>query len=44
MDYSKNFNKSNFKLELMTDKRFIISKYLKRIKKFNQLERIIFCY
>ena len=42
MDYSKNFNKSNFKLELMTDKRFIISKYLKRIKKFNQLERIYF--
>ena len=39
---SKNFNISNFKLELMSDKRFKIRRYINRIKNFNQLERIYF--
>ena len=39
---SKNFDLSNFKLEIMNDKRFKIKKYLKIIKEFNHLERIYF--
>ncbi len=39
---SKNFNISNFKLEIMNDKRFKIKRYLNRIKSFTQLERIYF--
>ena len=39
---SKNFNISNFQLEIMSDKRFKIKKYFKRIKEFNHLERIYF--
>lgn len=38
----KNFEIKNFQLELMNDKRFKIIKYIKRIKKFNHLERIHF--
>ena len=39
---SKNFDTSNFKLEIMDDKRFKIRRYLNRIKNFNHLERIYF--
>ena len=39
---SKNFDISNFQLEIMSDKRFKIMNYLKRIKEFNSLERICF--
>ena len=39
---SKNFDISNFKLEIMNDKRFKIKRYLNRIKNFNHLERIYF--
>ena len=39
---SKNFDISNFQLEIMDDKRFKIKNYLKRIKEFNDLERIYF--
>ncbi len=40
--FSKNLNISNFKLEIMNDKRFKIKRYLNRIKNFTQLERIYF--
>lgn len=39
---SKNFDISNFQLEIMNDKRFKIKNYLKRIKEFNDLDRIYF--
>ena len=39
---SKNFDISNFKLEIMNDKRFKIRKYLNKIKNFTHLERIHF--
>ena len=39
---SKNFDISNFKLEIMNDKRFKIRRYLNRIKSFTHLERIYF--
>ena len=39
---SKNFDISNFQLEIMKDKRFKIKNYLKRIKEFNDLDRIYF--
>ena len=39
---SKNFDISNFQLEIMRDKRFKIKRYLKRIKEFNHIERINF--
>ena len=39
---SKNFKISNFKLEIMNDKRFKIKRYIKKIKEFNHIERINF--
>ena len=39
---SKSFDIHNFQLETMSDKRFKIKKYFKRIKEFNHLERIYF--
>ena len=39
---SKNFNISNFKLEIMNDKRFKIRRYINRIKNFTHSERIYF--
>ena len=39
---SKNFDISNFQLEIMNDKRFKIKNYLKRIKEFTELDRIYF--
>ena len=40
--HHKNFDISNFKLELMNDKRFKIMKYIDRIKCFTNLEKIYF--
>ena len=40
--FSKSFDINNFQLEIMSDKRFKIKKYFKRIKDFNHLERIYF--
>ena len=39
---NKYFNISNFQLEIMSDKRFNIKRYLERIKEFNHFERIYF--
>ena len=39
---SKNFDISNFKLELMKDKRFKIMKYFNNIKNFTHLQKIYF--
>ena len=42
INHHKNFEISNFKLELMNDKRFKIMRYVNRIKSFTNLEKIYF--
>ena len=41
-DDSKNLDISNYRLEVMNDQRFKITRYLNRVKKFTHLERIYF--